>query len=62
MKTIYQMARWVCANILILFHQKCITKPSTEKTMEVEADSGRKANFMPCVCATDGKHVRILKP
>jgi hypothetical protein len=44
--TVHKRAQSVCAYIFIIFHQESIPKPTTEKTTEVEANFGKKANFM----------------
>ena len=41
---------------------ECIPTPTTEEWELTALELERRANFLHCIWAFDGKHIRVLKP
>jgi len=61
--TIGGIIKEVCTNVWDLFHEECLSMPSTQEGwLKIAAGFENVANFPNCIGSIDGKHVRIICP
>ncbi|KAJ8946640.1 hypothetical protein NQ314_008812 [Rhamnusium bicolor] len=63
----YRVDRWTAGEIVRRFYravwkrEKCIPKPDKKMWKEIANEFERRANFLHCLGAVDGKHIRVVK-
>jgi len=60
--TASKIVREVCLSIWSIMLPECIPKPTKEQWELIALEFERTANFLHCLGAVDGKHIRVIKP
>lgn len=60
--TISGIIHEVCDAVWLAFQGKCFPKLTTDFLLEVAQGFERRADFLHCIRAIDGKHIRMIKP
>ena len=54
--------REVCLSVWFIMRPECIPKPTKEQRELTALEFERRANFLHCLGAVDGKHIRVITP
>jgi hypothetical protein len=60
--TISDIIQEMCKAIWICLEDECMDQPSKKRWMEISEGFLKNSDFPNCLGATDGKHVRVVKP
>lgn len=60
--TVSLIIREVCSAIWKVMKRKCFQRLSNDNWINTASEFMARTQFSYCICAVDGKHIRIVKP